>query len=304
MSFNRTRALNLLNRIESENGDENGMNRISKHLSNAAKSTKNDWYIAFKRLAQMARDIGNGKIGEEILSGNYSSIPFSIFALKGNSKLPFVAFSTLPLYTCPGAGACKEWCYSLKAWRYPFAFARQLQNTLLLRHCPNAIKDSFMGLPKNITLRLYVDGDFESIEQVMFWWELLESRSDISGYGYSKSWDILREAYDRLGYCPDNYKLNLSSGGSKQNTPENHMKALPFVRGSFIAVKIDQSLMIKTRFALPEYHAAVRQAVREETGRAGFSCPGECGGCDIGGKQACGTSKQSFQGVAIAIGIH
>jgi hypothetical protein len=76
-------------------------------------------------------------------SGKPSS---SIFAKNGNTKLRFVAFSALPIVTCPGAGACggiakigeqpdlkKAYCYSLKAWRYPAAFIRQLSNTLLLR---------------------------------------------------------------------------------------------------------------------------------------------------------------------------
>ncbi len=40
--------------------------------------------------------------------------PRSVFILKGNSKLPFAAFSTLPGITCPGAGECLEWCYSFK----------------------------------------------------------------------------------------------------------------------------------------------------------------------------------------------
>lgn len=58
----------------------------------------------------------------------------------GNGKLPFVAYSELPMATCPGAGDCavyskqsgknKGWCYSFRAWRYPDAFARQFLNTL------------------------------------------------------------------------------------------------------------------------------------------------------------------------------
>jgi len=66
-------------------------------------------------------------------------VPFSVFMAQGNSKLPFYAFSSLPGFDCPGAGAClygdndftpdnfgKGWCYSFKGWRYPAAFFRQL----------------------------------------------------------------------------------------------------------------------------------------------------------------------------------
>ena len=67
-------------------------------------------------------------------------------AAAGNMKLPFYAFSSLPGFDCPGAGAClygdneytpenfgKGWCYSFTGWLYPAAFFRQLQNSLLLR---------------------------------------------------------------------------------------------------------------------------------------------------------------------------
>ena len=71
-----------------------------------------------------------------IESGFTANVPFSIFAEKGNTKLPFYAFSSLPGFDCPGAGAClfgdrpkgkgkefwKGWCYSFTAWRYPASF--------------------------------------------------------------------------------------------------------------------------------------------------------------------------------------
>jgi hypothetical protein len=67
---------------------------------------------------------------------------WGILAEKGNQKLPFAAYSTLPMATCPGAGGCSVtatttakprldgYCYSVKAWRYPDAWARQFRNTL------------------------------------------------------------------------------------------------------------------------------------------------------------------------------
>lgn len=69
-------------------------------------------------------------------------VRFGVLKADGNSKLPFIAYSELPMATCPGAGACgvqmKDaqtgavvgWCYSFKAWRYPDAFARQFLNSL------------------------------------------------------------------------------------------------------------------------------------------------------------------------------
>jgi len=63
---------------------------------------------------------------------------WSILAAQGNKKLPFVAYSELPMATCPGAGACRVtydrsyvgWCYSFTSFRNPAAFARMFLNTL------------------------------------------------------------------------------------------------------------------------------------------------------------------------------
>ena len=63
---------------------------------------------------------------------NKAPSPFSIWQEKGNIKLSFAAFSTLPQVTCPGAGACLDFCYSFKSWRYPAPYFRQLVNTLLM----------------------------------------------------------------------------------------------------------------------------------------------------------------------------
>ena len=65
--------------------------------------------------------------------------PWGVVAAKGNMKLPFASYSTLPMASCPGAGTCatnlvngekKGYCYSFTAWRYPDAFARQFRNCL------------------------------------------------------------------------------------------------------------------------------------------------------------------------------
>ena len=42
------------------------------------------------------------------LKGNADKVPFAIFA-KGNGKLPFFSFSAVPVFTCPGMGACESY---------------------------------------------------------------------------------------------------------------------------------------------------------------------------------------------------
>jgi len=294
MSFNRTRAMNLVNRINSCNSWQG----LAKIFKNAAKSNKKAWANAFKKLQKFAESYGE-------------YIPYSIFVM-GNSKLPFYAFSTLPIATCPGAGECKKWCYSLKAWRYPDAFGRQIQNTILMRMEHGKITTEFEKIPDGSTLRLYVDGDFENVNQVAYWFYMLDTvNPTINAYGYSKSWDEIMEYFKPYGIYnsvkegPKNYRLNLSGGGNSRTVTIDDMKKLAIVRGEFLAVRINPELMAKTRFSLPEYHAAVRQAGKELTGKPIFSCPGKCGeNCSIKGQHACGNTFAPANGMTIAIGIH
>lgn len=234
----------------------------------------------------------------DVISGNKP--PRSVFILKGNSKLPFAAFSTLPGITCPGAGDCLKWCYSFKAWRYPDAFARQCQNTWLIKKRPDLIAQAFNRLPNDITLRLYVDGDFDSSATFRLWMRLLAARPDVQAYGYSKSLDIVA---DNAALVPQNYTLNLSSGSRWDGSKiARELTAQQFVRGRFVAVPIGQ----KTDYTNPEYHRAVRAAASEAGLGKVFSCPGKCGTC-TGAGHACGTRKPDgshLVPLTIAIGIH
>jgi len=238
---------------------------------------------------------------KKFIKGLISNKPFfAIISKNGNSKLPFYAFSSLPIYSCPGMGICETWCYSLKSWRYPAAFFRQVQNFILMRFDKESIIKSFNAIKNNASFRLYVDGDFSSQSDCIFWFNLLKTRQDISTYGYSKSWDVI---YDCKEYYPSNYHLNLSSGGSIQSTSKETMLTLSITRGEFIAVQIPKLSRDKQkiRFSLPEYHNSVRQAGKELTGKNGFSCPGKCGEC-ASGSHACGNDK--FNGIPIYIGVH
>ena len=169
-----------------------------------------------------------------------------------------------------------------------------------MKYDQEKIINSFNSIKTNSSFRLYVDGDFSTVNDVKFWFNLLKTREDISCYGYSKSWDLI---YDCKGNYPNNYNLNLSSGGKAQNTSKADMLTLSITRGEFIAVPVSKLAKDKQkiRFSLPEYHQEVRQQGKALTGTNGFSCPGKCGDC-ASGSHACGSSK--FAGIPIYIGVH
>jgi hypothetical protein len=243
-----------------------------------------------------------------IESGMDGKPPFSVIVSNGNKKLPFFAFSSLAIADCPGKGECAKYCYSLKAWRYPAAFFRQLQNSLLMRHGPQAIASAWNLIPEGKTVRLFVDGDFPNVETLRFFMELCKGRPDLSVYGYSKSWAEF-VSLDQGGFVwPSNYLVNKSNGSRWVNTGiANAFSALPIVRGEFDAVPVDKSFIkskayqSKENKGSGEYRKTVREKLKAIYNRV-FACPGNCGNCLPGGRHACGS--KDFAGIAIGIGIH
>lgn len=223
---------------------------------------------------------------------------YSVFALNGNSKLPFVSFSSLPGVTCPGAGACLDFCYSFRAWRYPAAFMRQCQNAFLLRHnAPSIVQalqtanDIFKGEAYDV--RLYVDGDFSSAHDVAFWFDTIKAFPLAKVYGYSKSFaEIL--AYK--GEYPSSYMLNISGGHNANPETIEKVKALPITRGEFIAVSIGKKVKGSDHGT-----TATNQALRSAFKIKAFPCPGTCGTCTGKGHACC---MQALKGVPIIIAMH
>lgn len=226
---------------------------------------------------------------------------YSVFALNGNSKLPFVSFSSLPGVTCPGAGDCLIFCYSFRAWRYPAAFMRQCQNAFLLRHNQPAIvqalqaaNDTFNGASYDV--RLYVDGDFSSAHDVAFWFDTIKTFPLAKVYGYSKSFaEILSYGQSGKAY-PINYMLNISGGHNASFDTIEKVKALPITRGEFIAVSIGKKVK-GSEHGTPEINKALRASFKIKA----FPCPGTCGTC-TGKGHACG--MQALKGVPIIIAMH
>jgi len=259
------------------------------------------WAGVFRKLIAQA---------EAIESGTLSRASFSIWAKNGNSKLPFVSFSSMAILDCPGRGECatKGWCYSLKAWRNPNALGRQASNSMLLRSPAgrDLIAREFSRL-KTETVRLYVDGDFHSKENLKFWMDLIKTRPDIQVYGYSKSW-VEFVALHLSGYAwPENYLLNLSGGSRWGDGVRVAMESLPIVRGEFLAVPVDRehlknhSYQSRRNAGFPAYARQVRANASQRV----FVCTGNCGDClTIAGKNQHACGSELMRGKAIAIGTH
>ena len=224
---------------------------------------------------------------------------FSIFAKDGNGKLPFLAFSSAPgKGFCIGAGDCLNWCYSFRAWRYPAAFCRQMQNAIMLQTESGKERilsalDKFKPKTGQVDFRLYVDGDFTGDSDVSFWFNALNDRPWLSAYGYSKSWQTL---IDYSGLVPNNYRLNLSSGSKYSDSIKDKLKTRSFVRGEFKAVNIGRKVK-SSDHGNREHQAELRRAY----GQKAFTCPGLCGSCTKSG-HACGSAR--FKDVDIIIAVH
>tara|TARA_Y100001963_G_scaffold23815_1_gene31667 strand:+ start:3113 stop:4054 length:942 start_codon:yes stop_codon:yes gene_type:complete len=244
--------------------------------------------------------------------------PFTMFAA-GNSKLPFLSWSTLPGVNCPGAGACWKlksgilsgWCYSVKAWRYPAAFMRQFQNTLLERGpvfrqlIHNEIECILAKTAGPVTLRLYVDGDFPNLETLRFWMDTLKKFPRLKAYGYSKSLHLFKQL-DESGYnWPVNYALNGSSGGIYENTATGaYVRNMSIYRGAFVAVPVSKETG-KAWKAQSMNRANTAEIRAKFPGKKVFICPGKCGECTLfkAAPHACG-NMEKFQGMTIAIPLH
>ena len=261
-------------------------------------------------------------------SENLVSTPSSVFFEKGNTKLKFIAFSALPGKSyCPGAGSCLNFCYSFKSWRIPRAFFRQWQNSLLLsteygrtfiaKELDRILyKRKYRNSP-HVDFRLYVDGDFRNVTEVKFWMDNIRKHTNLYTYGYSKSLEVLYEAYNSGVIFPSRYLLNLSSG-SKHDTTLNKWSSIKndegnsIVRGRFIAIKTEAK-----RTGFERNKAEKKELYRK--GKANglnktFVCPGLCHSCiktkvqidsnthKFINKHACGSDK--FRGRDIVIPIH
>ena len=270
---------------------KNDRKNLIKYLENMINSIDEKYAFYFKSTKKGTNEYFLMRFYWWLKDGG--ELPFSVFTV-GNMKLPFLNFSTLPAVTCGGAGSCLNWCYSFKAWRYPSAFLRQCQNTLLMFDF-NIIEtelNKVLQRPKfsklnKIDFRLYVDGDFNTIQDLKNWMELMRKNPKLNSYGYSKSLNHFFMLHENGYKFPSNYVLNLSTGGIYDSLFQ-FLEPLPFVRGVFKAVDLKGGTFKGYR--------------KQNKNKKIFVCPLKCGECTSIG-HACG-NLDVFKNYEIVIAKH
>jgi hypothetical protein len=319
-------AMNELAKVVSKGSEDDASDALME-FCNTVESRGKAWASAVRNMRGMVQS-------------EFSVIPYTVIT-PGNSKLDFWAWSVIPMHTCPGAGACKDWCYSFTGWRNVAPFFRQIQNTFLQRFYQPVIVEVFDTLKteKRKWIRLYVDGDFDSVETINFWVEAIRTRKELSAYCYTKSWDQFIEYQDILAQngeaWPDNFVVNLSTGSIHGEAKYNQMLAMKCARGPFIPITIPKTMpkvkalpspkkgMTDAQRAEVKQNAAriavenrtlrdtiyapfIRHELRDHYGAEHtFACPADCTKCmdkeGKTGKHACGLIKLK---VAIGCALH
>tara|TARA_R110000803_G_scaffold117853_1_gene186300 strand:- start:568 stop:1470 length:903 start_codon:yes stop_codon:yes gene_type:complete len=286
-----------------------------------SKASKNDIFKYVKELQDISHKNKKVKWLEALIKFetflNNGTLVSKVFAIDGNGKLPFLSFSSLAGLPCVGAGDCLKFCYSFRAWRYPYPFFRQLQNYILLeceagRDIIKSELEKSIAIVKRrnklknkehsqIDFRLYVDGDFHSKQCLVFWMEQIKDNPILSTYGYSKSFGLFLNLHNEGFKFPINYVLNISSGSKYNQSIIDKMLKLPMVRDQFVAVTMPYK--VTTDMHSNKEH---QKRLREEYKKINpikkvFACGGLCGEC-TNKKHACGDMR--FLGVPILIGVH
>lgn len=125
--------------------------------------------------------------------------------------------------TCPGAGACKVYCYAKKGGYIQYKDASMSQTRLLnyLVNDPEGFKQQFekelaaannsaKKKGKTVTIRWHDAGDFFSPEYLNLAYDIAKKFPDVKFYAYTKMASVA------TGAKPDNFIINFSMGA----TPE------------------------------------------------------------------------------------
>lgn len=146
-----------------------------------------------------------------------------MYLSSGNIKLnKCVLVWNLPrITTCPGAGACKDWCYEIKAEkRFKGAVASRRQNLNDSKRKDFVPKMVALMKRRNFKyVRVHASGDFYNQTYLNKWYEIARQLPDKKFYAFTKSLHL-----SLWRHQPKNFKIIQSYGG-KWDSKINPMRA-------------------------------------------------------------------------------
>lgn len=201
----------------------------------------------------------------------------------GNSKLGerVYTFSRLPgkpggsytdSGTCPGmTAACGSVCYAKNMFTN--------KNALLDQFYRNTIDPDLSGLPEDAEIvRIHVSGDFDSVDYIESWIELVRERPEVRFFGYTRSW-ALQDLYGSLIELRDEPNVQLFASVDEDHDPEDIAEmANEGWRLSWMGTDMVPSWNDRRTFETPADSRAI--ICLEATGQQD-NCQ-ECGYCIVG----------------------
>jgi hypothetical protein len=132
-------------------------------------------------------------------------------------------FSLPAISTCPGASACKSFCFAaLEQIRYPSALAYR-ERMLELAKSGQLVTSISQELDKlvakakgkRVAIRIHASGDFYSAGYLLQWATIAQLYPDISFYAYTKSIAIVKHLQTQGWVAPSNLIVIFSLSGKQ-----------------------------------------------------------------------------------------
>lgn len=128
-------------------------------------------------------------------------------------------FSLPAVSTCPGAGACKQFCFAaLEQLCYPSADAYRKRMFELSQNDSfvNVINTELLRLSKRgpIAIRIHASGDFYSPEYFLKWTSIARTNPSIVFYAYTKSIAMIKRLA-KTNQIPSNFIVIFSLGSNQ-----------------------------------------------------------------------------------------
>ena len=197
---------------------------------------------------------------------------------KGNTKLGTIWSWNIPAkLTCPGKSAvCEAICYASRR-RYKNAnVVESHRRNEQLRHGPTWVDDLVAEIAKSRVkvLRIHAAGDFDTVDYVVNWLQIVNRCPDTTFYAYTRSWTQaeLKPWLVELGAC-DNFELWFSWDSSMEVPPD-----IPGIRTCYLSLNDDDEPSAATDLVFREKRGRSYKSIKRKMGVDNSQvCPHETG---------------------------